>query len=31
MEKKYSAEVPQQIVNTAPKGTLNYGVYEVSE
>lgn len=31
MEKKYSAEVPQQIINTAPKGTLNYGVYEVSE
>ena len=31
MEKKYSAEVPQQIVNTAPKGILNHGVYEVSE
>lgn len=31
MEKKYSAEVPQQIINTAPKGILNHGVYEVSE
>ena len=31
MEKKYSAEVPQQIINTAPKGVLNHGVYEVSE
>ena len=31
MKKKYSAEVPQQIINTAPKGILNHGVYEVSE
>ena len=31
MEKKYSAEIPQQIINTAPKGILNHGVYEVSE
>ena len=31
MEKKYSAEVPQQIINTAPKGILNHGVYEVGE
>lgn len=31
MGKKYSAEVPQQIINTAPKGILNHGVYEVSE
>lgn len=31
MNKKYSAERPQMIVNTAPRITLNYGVYEVSE
>lgn len=31
MTKKYSAEIPQMIVNTAPRITLNYGAYEVSE
>lgn len=31
MNKKYSAERPQAIKNTAPRATLNYGVYEVSE
>ena len=31
MNKKYSAEIPQMIVNTAPRITLNYGAYEVSE
>lgn len=31
MNKKYGAERPQTIENTAPRATLNYGVYEVSE
>lgn len=31
MTKKYSAEIPQMIVNTAPRVTLNYGAYEMSE
>lgn len=31
MDKHYSAEIPQMAVNTRPKMTLNYGVYEVGE
>jgi hypothetical protein len=31
MDKKYSADIPQAIINTAPKGVLNYGVYKVSD
>lgn len=31
MNRQYSAEYPQRLVNTAPRATLRYGVYEVSD
>lgn len=31
MNKKYTSTKPTMLVNSAPRATLNYGVYEVSE